>query len=376
MKVTSGRLADGREIVFFDRADDAERLVVDKRDLPVVETRSEVRYDVLADEWVAVTAHRQGRTHLPPADQCPLCPTRPDHLTEIPERDYDVVVFENRFPSFATDVPDVAGQVDDPLFARRPARGRCEVVCFTSDHTGSFAALSVEHARLVVDAWAHRTQALSQLDVVQQVFCFENRGQEIGVTLHHPHGQIYAYPFVPPTSERMLAAARRHRDETGENLFAEVLAAELRAGTRVVWQSEHWAAFVPAAARWPVEVHLYPRRQVADLSALDDAERDDLAVSYLQLLRGLDALFGVPLPYIAGWFQAPVREHRDLAWLHLRLFSIRRAPDKLKYLAGSESAMGAFINDITPEDMAARLRDVVGSAPLGTLTTGPTEGLA
>ncbi len=376
MKVTSGRLADGREIVFFDRADDAERLVVDKRDLPVVETRSEVRYDVLADEWVAVTAHRQGRTHLPPADQCPLCPTRPDHLTEIPEPDYDVVVFENRFPSFATDVPDVAGQVDDPLFARRPARGRCEVVCFTSDHTGSFAALSVEHARLVVDAWAHRTQALSQLDVVQQVFCFENRGQEIGVTLHHPHGQIYAYPFVPPTSERMLAAARRHRDETGENLFAEVLAAELRAGTRVVWQSEHWAAFVPAAARWPVEVHLYPRRQVADLSALDDAERDDLAVSYLQLLRGLDALFGVPLPYIAGWFQAPVREHRDLAWLHLRLFSIRRAPDKLKYLAGSESAMGAFINDITPEDMAARLRDVVGSAPLGTLTTGPTEGLA
>jgi UDPglucose--hexose-1-phosphate uridylyltransferase len=325
---------------------------------------------------VAVTAHRQGRTHLPPADQCPLCPTRPDHLTEIPEPDYDVVVFENRFPSFATDVPDVDPQVDDPLFARRPARGRCEVVCFTSDHTGSFAALSLEHARLVVDAWAHRTQALSQLDVVQQVFCFENRGQEIGVTLHHPHGQIYAYPFVPPTSARMLAAARRHREQTGDDLFAEVLAAELRAGTRVVWQSEHWAAFVPAAARWPVEVHLYPRRQVPDLAALDDAERDDLAASYLQLLRGLDGLFGVPLPYIAGWYQAPVREHRDLAWLHLRLFSIRRAPDKLKYLAGSESGMGAFINDITPEDMAARLRDVVGSAPLGTLTTGPTEGLA
>jgi UDPglucose--hexose-1-phosphate uridylyltransferase len=250
------------------------------------------------------------------------------------------------------------------------------VVCFTSDHTGSFAALSLEHARLVVDAWAHRTQALSQLDVVQQVFCFENRGQEIGVTLHHPHGQIYAYPFVPPTSARMLAAARRHREQTGDDLFAEVLAAELRAGTRVVWQSEHWAAFVPAAARWPVEVHLYPRRQVPDLAALDDAERDDLAASYLQLLRGLDGLFGVPLPYIAGWYQAPVREHRDLAWLHLRLFSIRRAPDKLKYLAGSESGMGAFINDITPEDMAARLRDVVESAPLGTLTTGPTEGHA
>lgn len=373
MRVTAGCLADGREILFFDRAE-TDREVVDRRDLPSVQTSSEIRYDALADEWVAVTAHRQGRTFLPPADECPLCPSRGARLTEIPEPDYDVVVFENRFPSFATDVPDVPAAVDDPLFARRPARGRCEVVCFTSDHTGSFAALSPEHARLVVDAWAQRTEALSRLDVVQQVFCFENRGQEIGVTLHHPHGQIYAYPFVPPVSARMLESARRYEQQTGGNLYADVLAAELRAETRVVWQSEHWAAFVPAAARWPVEVHLYPRRQVPDLAALDDAERDDLASSYLQLLRGLDALFGVPLPYIAAWYQAPTRSDRELAWLHLRVFSVRRAPDKLKYLAGSESAMGAFINDITPEDMAGRLRAVVASAPLGTVTTEPSEG--
>jgi UDPglucose--hexose-1-phosphate uridylyltransferase len=373
--VTTGCLADGREILFFDRSE-VPRTIDDRRDLPPVQTDAEIRYDALADEWVAVTAHRQGRTHLPPADQCPLCPTSAERMTEVPEPDYDVVVFENRFPSFATDVPDVPLEVDDPQFPRRPARGRCEVVCFSSDHAGAFAQLSHEHARLVVDAWAHRTAALSQLDMVQQVFCFENRGQEIGVTLHHPHGQIYAYPFVPPVSARMLASARHYRDQTGGNLFADVLAAELRAGTRVVWQSEHWAAFVPAAARWPVEVHLYPRRQVPDLAALGEAERDDLASSYLRLLRGLDALFGVPLPYIAAWYQAPTRGDRDLCWLHLRVFSIRRAPDKLKYLAGSESAMGAFINDITPEDMAGRLRSVVASAPLGTVAAGPTEGQA
>ena len=365
MRLTTGHLADGREILFFDRDEAAPRVIEDERDLAPVATSSEIRYDVLADEWVAVTAHRQTRTHLPPADECPLCPSTPAFRTEIPEPDYDVVVFENRFPSFATTVGQVSPFVDQELFARRPALGRCEVVCFSSDHTGSFAGLAIEHARLVVDAWAQRTEALSALDEVEQVFCFENRGPEIGVTLHHPHGQIYAYPFVTPITERMLAAAHTHRERTGGNLFADVLAAELRADTRVVWQSPHWAGFVPAAARWPVELHLYPRRQVADLSELDDAERDDLAASYVQVLRGLDALFGVPLPYIAGWYQAPVRTDRDLAWLHLRLFSIRRAPDKLKYLAGSESAMGAFINDITPEDMASRLRVAIGSAPLG-----------
>jgi UDPglucose--hexose-1-phosphate uridylyltransferase len=367
MRISEGRLADGREILFFDRTD-VVRPIDDLRDLPAVETSAEIRYDALADEWVAVTAHRQTRTHLPPAELCPLCPSTTQRLTEIPEPDYDVVVFENRFPSFAEDAA-VRWQRsdDDPMDVRRPAVGRCEVVCFSSRHDGSFAGLSEDAARLVVDAWAQRTEALSALPDVEQVFCFENRGPEIGVTLHHPHGQIYAYPFVTPKTAQMLTSARAYRERTGANLFGDVLAAELKAEVRVVLQSEHWVAFVPVAARWPVEVHLYPRRQVADLPALDDAERDDLASSYLALLRALDALFGVPLPYIAGWYQAPTRSDRDLAWLHLRVVSIRRAPDKLKYLAGSESAMGAFINDITPEDMAARLRSAMGAEPLATL---------
>ena len=367
MRLTTGRLADGREILFFDRAE-AVRPIDDHRDLPSVETSAEIRYDALADEWVAVTAHRQSRTHLPPAELCPLCPSTAERLTEVPEPDYDVVVFENRFPSFAEDAAHGwRAPQDGPLDRRRPAVGRCEVVCFTSRHDGSFAALSEDAARLVVDAWAQRTEALSALPDVEQVFCFENRGPEIGVTLHHPHGQIYAYPFVTPKTEQMLTAARAYRERTGANLFGDVLASELAAEVRVLAQWEHWVAFVPVAARWPVEVHLYPRRQVADLSELADSERDDLASSYLSVLRALDALFGVPLPYIAGWYQAPTSRDRDLAWLHMRVVSIRRAPDKLKYLAGSESAMGAFINDITPEDMAERLRSAMGATPLASL---------
>jgi UDPglucose--hexose-1-phosphate uridylyltransferase len=358
VKRISARLADGREIIYFDEGDDAVRVLDDPRELPTTATASEIRYDAVLDEWVGIASHRQGRTHLPPTHECPLCPSTPQRSTEIPSPSYDVVVFENRFPSFAQSVPDVPETVDAPLFRRQRGVGRCEVVCFTSDHDSSFAELSPERVRLVVEAWVDRTLELSRLPHVEQVFCFENRGREIGVTLSHPHGQIYAYPFVTPRTRRMLDTARSHRERTWRNLFADVLDEERAAGVRVVAESDHWTAFVPAAARWPVEVHLYPRRHIVDLPALSDSERDDFAAIYLDVLRRLDALFAMQLPYIAAWHQAPVRIDRDLAYLHLQVFSIRRAVDKLKYLAGSESGMGAFVTDTLPEDIARRLREV------------------
>ncbi|MBX6357194.1 MAG: galactose-1-phosphate uridylyltransferase [Micromonosporaceae bacterium] len=353
MKRTAIRLADGRELIYFDERDDAVHAEVDRRQLPPPPPASELRYDPLTAEWVAIAAHRQTRTFLPPPDECPLCPSTPDRSTEVPAYDYDVVVFENRFPSLSDRFGPSAGPAT-PYTPVRPGEGRCEVVCFTSDHNASFASLPPTRVRTVLDALADRTAELSALPYVQQVFCFENRGVEIGVTLHHPHGQIYAYPFVTPRTRSMLAAARAHR---GGNLFADVLAAERAAAVRVVAQNEHWTAYVPAAARWPFEVHLAPHRQVPDLPALDDAERAAFGPIYLDLLRRFDALFEGPMPYISAWHQAPVRDGRDLAYLHLQLFSIRRAPGKLKYLAGSESAMGVFINDIRPEEAARMLRE-------------------
>ena len=229
-------------------------------------------------------------------------------------------------------------------------------MCFTSDHSASFASLSPERVRTVVAAWTDRTAALNAIDGVEQVFCFENRGAEIGVTLAHPHGQIYAYPFVTPRTQKMLAAARKHLERTGGNLYVDVLAAEQKSGDRIVAESTHWVAFVPMAARWPFEVHLYPRRQVPDLPALSAAERDDFADLYLDILARLDGLFVTPLPYIAAWHQAPASADRELAYLHMQVFSIRRGVGKLKYLAGSESGMGVFINDIAPEHAAQLLR--------------------
>lgn len=354
------RLADGREIIYFDADDGAgARAAVDTRELPVTTTHSQCRYDALLGEWVVIASHRQSRTFLPPADQCPLCPSTPTRATEIPEHSYQVVAFENRFPSLATsidaDLPEhVTGA---PLATLAPGFGRCEVVCFTSDHHLSFAELGHDRARLVMDAWAHRTTELSTMDGVAQVFCFENHGEEIGVTLSHPHGQIYAYPFVAPRVQKILEQVHAHSGK----LFGEILDAERVAGTRVITSNEHWTAFVPAAARWPYEVQLFPHRQVPDIPALDDAERDAFVDVYLDVLGRFACRFDTPMPYIASWNQAPTHGGRDEWWLHLQLFSFRRAPGKLKYLAGSESGMNVFINDTSPEVVAESLRAVVAS---------------
>ncbi|GHC09665.1 galactose-1-phosphate uridylyltransferase [Streptomyces albogriseolus] len=353
MKKTSTRLADGRELVYYDLADDTVRDAVDRRPLDATVTTSEIRRDELLGDSVAVASHRQGRTYHPPADECPLCPSRDGRLSEIPDSSYDVVVFENRFPSLAGD------------------SGRCEVVCFTSDHDASFASLGERQARLVLDAWTDRTSELSHLPSVEQVFCFENRGAEIGVTLQHPHGQIYAYPFTTPRTALMLRQVAAHKEATGgENLFDAVVERE-RAGERVVLEGEHWVAFVPYAAHWPYEVHLYPKRRVPDLLGLDEAARTEFPRVYLELLRRFDRIFGEnepPTPYIAAWHQAPFGQLAEFDGvtcddfaLHLELFTIRRTSGKLKFLAGSESGMNVFINDVPPERAAERLREVASS---------------
>ncbi|PSK72035.1 galactose-1-phosphate uridylyltransferase [Streptomyces sp. CS149] len=344
MKKTVTTLADGRELIYYDAAEGAVRDAVDRRPLDPVSTSSEIRRDPLLGDAVAIASHRQARTYHPPADACPLCPTREGRHSEIPDGHYDVAVFENRFPSLAGD------------------SGRCEVVCFTSDHDASFADLTEEQAALVLAAWTDRTAALADLDQVTQVFCFENRGAEIGVTLGHPHGQIYGYPFVTPRTELMLRSAARHREETGGNLFDDVVAREEKDGSRVVLATEHWIAFVPYAAHWPYEVHLYPRRRVPDLRELDEGARTEFPQVYLELLRRFDRIFGPgepPTPYISAWHQAPFGvDGREEFALHLELFTIRRTSGKLKFLAGSESGMSVFINDVPPEAAAERLREV------------------
>ncbi len=356
---TRWTLADGREMLFFALPGHTPAPVPDRRPLPPRDPEpSELRFDRTTGQWVIIAAQRQNRTYLPPADQCPLCPGPTGLTSEVPAADYDVIVFENRFPSLAGSGALTVNPYGSAGFVAAPGHGRCEVICFSAEHAGSFAGLEPAHARLVVDAWRHRTAALTAIPEVEQVFCFENRGEQIGVTLNHPHGQIYGYPYLTPRTTVMLSQARDYRISHGGNLFADLLARELDDGSRVIAGSEHFTAFVPFAARWPVEVHLYPNRKVGNLTELTDAELDEFAAMYSDVLRRFDRMYDTQLPYIAALHQFSDTEEQSDGYFHVEFMSVQRGVGKLKYLAGSESAMDAFVADVTPESVAAQLREL------------------
>ena len=355
---TDRTLMDGRTIRYYDTQGQS-RVAEDQRPVEEQPTIGEMRLDPLNNEWVVIAAHRQGRIFLPPKELNPLAPSRPGFLTEIPESDYEVVVFDNRSPSLRPPSSHIEAP-HDPNFSTPPvpAAGKCEVVCFTSNYDLSFKDLSHAQIRTVLEAWRDRTHELSQFPYIQHIAPFENRGEEVGVTLNHPHGQIYAYSYIPPKTSRMLDVARNHLSHTGRVLLDDIVARELADEVRIVAQNSEWVAYVPYASRYPFEIHVAPRRSVADFVALDESASEAFAPIAKEVLQRLDGVFGVTMPYIASWHQAPVREGREIMRLHWQIQSIRRAPGKLKYLAGSESAFGAFMMDLKPEQSAQQLRDV------------------
>ncbi len=320
---------------------------------------SELRWNPLLGEWIITATHRQDRTFLPPKDYCPLCPTRPGGpATEIDRADFDVVVFENRFPSLQPRPPPPAVKGSE-LMPVRPSIGACEVVVYTPRHEGSLRDAPLSRLRRLIAVWAERTRQLGDRPEVACVFIFENKGEAIGVTLVHPHGQIYAYPRIPPVLAREVASAEVHRSTTGGCLWCDVLREERADGRRVIFETDTWTATVPFFARWPYEVHLVPHRHVGSLFELTARERDGLAVTLKALLIKYDGLFGFSLPYIMAIHQRPSDgDAHDGYHLHFEFYPPNRTESKLKYLAGSEAGAGAFINDTLPEETAARLREV------------------
>lgn len=347
---------DGRRLVLYARAPFPP---VEDAPSPSREPHrpnAHLRWHPLRGEWVAYAGHRQHRTFLPPKEFNPLAPTvDPAAPTELPAGAYDVAVFENLFPTFT------ALAHDPPVSSveTRPALGACEVVVFTQDPHTSLGALPLWHIELLIDVWADRVAALGARPDVQYVFPFENRGVEVGVTLQHPHGQIYAYPFVPPVPARELAQQRAWFDTHGRGLLADLIATEIEADARLLYRGDQAVALVPVCARYAYEAWVAPRRAVPSLPELTRDERRDLARALKTVLMKYDALWGQPFPYILACHQAPTdgAPHPE-AHVHFECYPAYRMRGRLKYLAGSEMGAGVFTADTLPEDTARELQAV------------------
>lgn len=348
---------DGRPLILYAREPLPPNLQAPSASATPINPNSHLRWHPLRGEWVAYASHRQNRTFLPPPEYNPLAPSSdPEHPTEVPAGPWEVAVFENLFPTLtplAHDPPQL-------IVPARPGRGACEVVVFTQDPGTSLGRLPLDHVRLLVDVWAQRYEELGARDDVHYVFPFENRGVEVGVTLHHPHGQIYAYPFVPPIAARELAEQRAYYDQHGRGLLQDHLQAELADGPhRFLYTGPHVVALVPVCARYPYEVWVAPMRPAVSLADLTGEERTDFARALKTVLLKYDGLWQRPFPYIMVFHQAPTDGASHLeAHVHVEFYPAFRMPNRLKYLAGSEIGAGVFTADTLPDEKAAELRAV------------------
>ena len=318
---------------------------------------SEMRWNPLLSEWVVTATHRQDRTFLPPKDYCPLCPSKPGGFpTEVPASNYEIVCFENRFPTFRQNPGEPSVEGDD-LFRVRKSRGICEVVLYTPRHEGTLTDLSLDEIEKLILVWTDRYRELGKRKEIKYVFIFENKGEIIGVTIPHPHGQIYAFPCIPPLIQRELAASKKYHRKHGACLLCDILGKERADGRRLVCENGSFTAVIPFYARYPYEVHLFSRRHLGSLAEMTSKEQRDLAGLLKDLLLRYDGLWGRSLPYMMVMHQSPTDGKACPHYhFHIEFYPPYRTPDKLKFLAGCESGAGTFINDTLPEEKAAELR--------------------
>lgn len=347
---------DGRELILYGRKALSAAKVEAPSPFPdPLHGNPHLRWHPLLSEWITYAAYRQDRTFLPPPEYNPLAVTLdPTHPTELPAGDWDVAVFDNRFPSLTLR----SKQPPELIVPSAPAFGKCEVVVFTQDARSALGALPLDHLELVLEVWADRTEKLGDVAGIDYVLPFENRGAEVGVTLHHPHGQIYAYPVVPPVPARMQQIALEYYEGHRSGVLQDLISKELN-GPRMLYRGQHAVAFVPVCARYPYEVWVAPIAPVESFADLSGNQRADLACALKTVLLKFDGLWKRPLPYLMAWYQAPTdgKPHPE-SHLHAEFYPPYRTPEKLKYLAGTELAAGFFAMDALPEEKARELQQI------------------
>lgn len=313
---------------------------------------AELRYHPLIKDWVMIASNRQGRPQMP-KDYCPFCPGSgkvPDH--------YDVLKYDNDFPALSQNPPK-PDNVANEFFKTREAYGKCEVILYSPNHTVTLPELPTEHIVKLVDLWCERFREISADERIKYVFIFENRGEAVGVTMPHPHGQIYGYSVVPKKLQLELESSKEYFEEKGKCLFCEMEEQERAFGERVIFETEHFMVFLPFFSEYPYGVYVISKRHVGNIMQFTPEERVDLAET-LRLTSGmLDSLFGYKFPYMMCMHNAPVNgeDTSDYYHFHIEFFPPMRSAEKMKFNASSETGAWAHCNPTAPEEKAQELRE-------------------
>lgn len=312
---------------------------------------AELRKHPLTGDWIMIASHRQNRPQMP-KDYCPFCPGS----GKVPDQ-FDVYCYDNDFPALRQD-PPTPDDVATAFFETAPAYGKCEVILYSPDHTITLPELSTEHITKLVDLWAERYTELSKDERIKYVFIFENRGEVVGVTMPHPHGQIYGYPFIPKKLVLEVENAKKHQAETGHCLFCDWLKEEQDAASRIIFRNEHFTVFLPFFSEYPYGAYIMSNRHASNIAAFTAEERECLAETLRCTTGMLDSLFGFKFPYMMCMYNEPVNgeDLSDLFHFHIAFYPPMRSADKIKFNASSETGAWAHCNPTCPEDTAEELR--------------------
>ncbi len=311
---------------------------------------AELRYNPFKDDWVMIASARQNRPQMP-KDWCPFCPGS----GKVPEV-YDVFAYDNDFPTLSMDPPEPDDVATD-FFKTEKSYGKCEVILYSPDHTVTLPELPLSHIGKIMNLWCERFEALKAYDQSKYIMIFENRGEVVGVTMPHPHGQIYAYPFIPKKLQLELDLARKHKAETGTCLFCDWMHAEMKEKARVIFENEHFAVIVPFYSEFTYGFHIIAKQHIMYITDLDAEQKLSLSETMKQATGMLDSLFDKPFPYMMCMHSAPVNTNdAEMFHFHIEFFPPMRSAEKQQFLASSETGAWAHCNPTAPEEKVKELR--------------------
>jgi UDPglucose--hexose-1-phosphate uridylyltransferase len=312
---------------------------------------AELRWNPLTKDWVMVVSSRQNRPQMP-KDFCPFCPGS----GKVPEQ-YDVYKYDNDFLALSQNPPEPDDMAND-FFNVSPTYGKCEVILYSSDHTATLPELTTSNVRKLVDLWAKRFEAIRQDKQIKYIFIFENRGEAVGVTMPHPHGQIYGHSTVPKKLQLELASSKEYYEKNGHCLICDMVAEERKFDKRVIFENRHFICFLPFFTEYPYGVYIASKYHKGSIDKFSDEERDSLASIIKETAGTLDNIFGYTFPYMMCMHNPPVNgdDTSEYFHFHIEFYPPMRSADKIKYNASSETGAWAYCNPTCPEENAKELR--------------------